>query len=220
LKEIAMNTLLFITSSLFGQGSKSRDVSLDLIARYRASHPHLTVVERHLSPQTTPHLSHDTFVAAGAAPERRTAEQTKLAAFADGLIAEVEAADVIVLAAPMYNFTIPSTVKAWIDHIARAGRTFRYTANGPEGLLKNKKLYLVASRGGFYAEGAGSAMDFQVPYLKSVFGFLGVTDVTVIPIEGQAIGPAQAAEGLESARGRVATLLPFPVREREAAVAA
>jgi FMN-dependent NADH-azoreductase len=136
-------------------------------------------------------------------------EQTEAVALADKLIAEVEAADTIVIAAPMYNFTIPSTLKAWLDHIARAGRTFRYTAAGPEGLLKGKKVFVVESRGGFYGEGPAKAMDFQEPYLRAMLGFLGLNDVTFIHAEGQAVSAEAAAQGLLKARNAVAELLPL-----------
>jgi FMN-dependent NADH-azoreductase len=121
-----------------------------------------------------PHMDGVTFGAAGTPTEERTDEQSTRAQRAGELIAEVEAADDIVIAAPMYNFSVPSTLKAWVDHIARAGRTFRYTENGPEGLLKSKKVYVVASRGGFYANnGTAAALDFHEPYLRGVLGFLG-----------------------------------------------
>jgi FMN-dependent NADH-azoreductase len=134
--------------------------------------------------------------------------QHQATALADELIAELEAADTIVIAAPMYNFTISSPLKAWIDHIARAGRTFRYSASGPEGLLTGKKVFVITSRGGFYAEGPGKAMDFQEPYLRAMLGFLGLTDVTFIHTEGQAVSPQAASEGASRARKAIAELLP------------
>ena len=135
--------------------------------------------------------------------------QQAAAAFADGLIAEVEAADVIVIAAPMYNFTISTTLKAWIDHIVRAGRTFRYTANGPEGLLRHKTVFVTTARGGFYgANSPTAALDFQEPYLRTILGFVGITDVTFVHAEGLAIDPDTAARGLAAARRVVAELVP------------
>src|SRR5690606_22026455 len=110
----------------------------------------------------------------------RTPEQQTLAATADAAIAELQAADVLVLGVPMYNFGIPSTLKAWIDSIARAGTTFRYTANGPEGLLKGKQAYVLAARGGAYQ---GTPADTQTPYLKTFLGFVGITDVTFVYAE-------------------------------------
>ncbi|HYM04716.1 MAG TPA: NAD(P)H-dependent oxidoreductase, partial [Stellaceae bacterium] len=120
------------------------------------------------------------------------------------LIAEVEVADTIVLAVPMYNFAIPSTLKAWIDHVARAGRTFRYTAAGPEGLLKGKKVFVVTGRGGIYSgDVPAKIMDFQEPYLRAVLGFLGLDDVTFIHVEGLKVSPESAAHGLDHARKHV-----------------
>lgn len=201
------SNLLFVSSSLFADQSKSREIAGAFISGWRRANPAGRVVERALTPENIPHLSSDTLAALGKAPEARTRDESNAVAFADSLIAEAEAADTIVIAAPMYNFTIPTTLKAWIDHIARAGRTFRYTAQGPEGLLKGKKVIVVASRGGFYAGAAALApMDHQVPYLRTMLGFLGLTDVSVVEVEGQAIGPDVAARGLEAARAAAISL--------------
>ena len=109
----------------------------------------------------------------------------------------------------MYNFTIPSTLKAWIDHIARAGRTFRYTAAGPEGLLKGRRVFVVASRGGVYTgESPARALDFQEPYLRSMLAFLGLTDVTFIHVEGLQVSPEAAAAGIDRARQAIGGMLP------------
>ena len=135
-----MSNVLLIHSSVFGESSQSLGLARDFLKRY----PHRSVVERALTPQTMPHLDGATFAAMGAPTG---------AALSDELIAELEAADTIVLAVPMYNFSIPSTLKAWIDHVARRGRTFRYTEKGPEGLLKDKKVYVLVARGGLYSKG-------------------------------------------------------------------
>ena len=120
------------------------------------------------------------------------------------MIAELEKADTIVLAVPMYNFSIPSTLKAWIDHIARAGRTFRYTAHGPEGLLKGKKVVVLTARGGHYSgQSPFRAMDFQEPYLRAGLGFLGMSDVTFVHLEGLNISTDEAAKGLERANAEI-----------------
>jgi FMN-dependent NADH-azoreductase len=112
----------------------------------------------------------------------------------------------------MYNFTISSTLKAWVDHLARAGRTFRYTAAGPEGLLKGKKVFIVTGRGGVYSgESPARGMDFQEPYLRAVLGFLGLGDVTFVHVEGQAVGPEAAAAGLERARKAINDIVPGAV---------
>jgi FMN-dependent NADH-azoreductase len=204
--------LLFVSASLFSAQSKSREIAGEFISRWRRAHPAGSVVERALTPENIPHLSSDTLAALGKAPDARTRDEAAAVAFADSLIAEAEAADTIVIAAPMYNFTIPTTLKAWLDHIARAGRTFRYTAQGPEGLLKGKKVIIVASRGGFYTGDAAAApMDHQVPYLRTMLGFLGLNDVNVVEVEGQAIGPDVAAKGLEAARAAAISLVALPL---------
>jgi FMN-dependent NADH-azoreductase len=178
--EPVMSNVLLIHSSVFGENSQSLGLARDFLKRY----PRRSVVERALTPETMPHLDGATFAAMGSPTG---------ANLSDTLIAELEAADTIVLAAPMYNFSIPSTLKAWIDHVARRGRTFRYTETGPEGLLKGKKVFVVAARGGFYGKGApASAMDFQEPYLRAVLGFIGLTDVTFVHLEGLAMGPEAA----------------------------
>lgn len=207
------SNLLFVSSSLFNGQSKSRDVAGEFIAGWRAANAGGRVVERTLTPENIPHLSGDTLAALGKAADARTRDEAEAVAFADGLIAEVEAADTLVIAAPMYNFTIPTTLKAWIDHLARAGRTFRYTAQGPEGLLKNKKVVVVVSRGGFYTTGDASAAAFnhQEPYLRTVLGFLGLTDVSFIEVEGQAIGSEVAAKGLAAARAAARSLAGLPL---------
>ncbi len=206
------HNLLFVTSSLFEGQSKSREIAGEFIAAWKHQNPAGAVVERALAPSNIPHLSSETLAALGKTPAARTGEEQAAVAFADRLIEEVEAADTIVVAAPMYNFTIPTTLKAWIDHIARAGRTFRYTANGPEGLLKNKKVIVVVSRGGFYGSGSpAAAMNHQEPYLRTVFGFLGMNDVSFIEVEGQAIGPDVAAKGVAAARSAARALAPVPL---------
>ena len=204
-----MHRLLFVTSSLFGEASKSRLIGAEFVESWLRAHPGTTVVERVLSADTMPHLTQATLAAVATPAESRTAAQQAVAAFADALIEELEVADVIVIAAPMYNFSISSTLKAWIDHIARAGRTFRYTANGPEGLLRGKAVFVTTARGGIYrADSPAAALDFQEPYLRALLGFLGLTDVTFVHAEGLNINPDAAARGLAEARRIVAELLP------------
>ncbi|HEX2113427.1 MAG TPA: NAD(P)H-dependent oxidoreductase [Alphaproteobacteria bacterium] len=204
-----MSSLLVVTSSLFGEASQSRQMARELVGSLLRSNPALRVVERDLTPASMPHLSGDTLTAVMTPAEKRTPTQHKAAAFADALIAEVEAADMIVLAAPMYNFSIPSTLKAWLDHIARSGRTFRYTAAGPEGLLKGKKVYVVTGRGGVYSgESPARALDFQEPYLRAMLSFLGLTDVSFVHVEGLNISKEQAENGRVRARQAIAALMP------------
>jgi FMN-dependent NADH-azoreductase len=204
-----MHRLLFVTSSLFAEASKSRLIGAEFVASWRLAHPGTTVVERVLSGDTMPHLTQATLAAVATPAGARSAAQQAAADFADTLTAEVEAADVIVIAAPMYNFSISSTLKAWLDHIARAGRTFRYTADGPEGLLRNKTVFVTTARGGVYrADSPAMALDFQEPYLRAMLGFLGMTDVTFVHAEGLNLGPDSAALGLAEARRVMAELMP------------
>ena len=184
-----MSNVLLIHSSVFGEKSQSLGLARDFLKRY----PHRSLVERALAPHTMPHLDGETFAAMGTPANDHDGRQQAAVALSDTLIAELEAADTIVLATPMYNFSIPSTLKAWIDHVARRGRTFRYTEKGPEGLLKNKKVFVLGARGGVYSKGTPyAAFDFQEPYLRTVLGFLGLTDVTFVHFEGLAMGPEAA----------------------------
>ena len=203
-----MSKILFITSSLFGEQSKSREIALEMLTVFRDADPKTEVVQRDVNRLS--HLSGDTLQALATVPENRNERQAELVRLADRLIEEVEAADTILIAAPMYNFSISSPLKAWIDHLARAGRTFRYTATGPEGLLEGKKVFVVASRGGSYS-GAAKAMDFQEPYLRAMFGFLGLTDLSFIHVESQNISPDAAKEGMAAARRKVNALVAVPV---------
>jgi FMN-dependent NADH-azoreductase len=164
-----------------------------------------------LTPDSIPHLSLDSLGALMMPPEQRSPEQSANVAFADRLIEELEAADIIVLAVPMYNFSIPSTLKAWIDHVARAGRTFRYSAAGPEGLLKGKKVFVVTGRGGFYSgDSPARVLDFQEPYLRGILGFLGLTDVTFIHVEGLKVSSEAAKQGIARARETIAAITSMP----------
>ena len=206
-----MRSILFITSSLSGGASASREVGAQLVGALAEANPGARLVERDLTPETMPHLTAATLAALATPAEQRDAAQAERVAFADRLIEEVEQADAIVLAVPMYNFSVPSALKAWIDHIARAGRTFRYTAEGPKGLLGGKPVYLALSRGGVYSEGPASAYDHQESYLRAVLGFLGLTDVTAVRAEGLAISPEAAATARQRAKETVAALFPQAV---------
>src|ERR1044072_4138339 len=166
----AMN-ILYVTSSPRGSASYSNRVAANVIDELTARNPGATVTVRDLAQDPLPHIGDD-FVAATRGPSGpQTDAQRALLARSDQLVDELFAADLIVIAAPMINFTIPSNLKAWIDHVARADRTFRYSEKGPEGLVTGKQVIIVPARGGIYAQ--NNALAFQVPYLKSVLGLLG-----------------------------------------------
>lgn len=202
-----MINLLFVSSSLSGEDSRSERVARELIAALGQT----PIYERRLGDGSIPHPSGEYLQAIMTAPGNRTPRQYSLAKRGEAYIEDVEAADAIVIAAPMYNFSIPSTLKAWLDHITQAGRTFRYTAEGrPEGLLKDKKVYVVASRGGVYTgDSPVKTMDFQEPYLRHMLGFIGLTDVSFVHVEGQRISPAAAEAGLNKARQTIAQIAPL-----------
>lgn len=202
-----MSEVLLVRSSIFGDTSKSLRLAREFLKNY----PDAKVTERVLTPASIPHLSGETYIAMGKPAAELTAEQKAVIALSDELTAEVEVADVIVLTAPMYNFTIPSTLKAWLDHITRAGRTFRYTAQGPQGLLKGKKVIVLIARGGRYSEGPMQAFDHQTGYLRTVLGFLGMTDVTFINLEGFAMGPEAAVQAFERATAAIDDLTRQPL---------
>ena len=180
-----MNTLLKINSSLFSANGQSSQLTERFAAAWQASHPGSRVVERDLAANPVPHLDGARFMAFLAKPEERSAEQQAVVDFSDALIAELRAADVIVIGLPMYNFGVPSTLKAYFDHVARANVTFKYTETGPVGLLTGKKVYVIATRGGAYA---GTPMDSQTDYVRQFLGFIGMKDVEFVYAEGLAMG--------------------------------
>lgn len=187
-----MTNILLVTSSPRGASSYSNRVASELLGELQRNSPGARVTVRDLARDPPPHINED-FVTATRSPEGpRTDAQRALAAQSDALVEELLSADTVVIAAAMINFSIPSSLKAWIDNIARAGRTFSYGEAGPKGLATGKKIFLVVARGGIYP-GDGKSFDFQLPYLLTVLGFLGMTDVEVIKVEGTAYGP-EAAE--------------------------
>ena len=193
--------ILHVTSSARGNASYSNRVAAQVIDEISARNPGATVVVRDLVREPLPHIDDD-FVAATRSPAGPQTElQRAQRAQSDVLVDELVASDVVVIAAPMINFTIPSNLKAWIDYVARAGRTFSYSEKGPQGLVTGKQVILVVARGGTYAE--NNALDFQVPYLKGVLGFLGMTDVEVIEVEGTAYGPEAAEKAVAAATAKL-----------------
>ena len=184
--------ILHLISSPRKAASYSIQLGNALVQQLEAAHPGSTVRVHDLTNTPFPHLEESHLQSFFTPAENRNSEQQEAVRHSDEAIAELMAADVIVIGAPLYNFGIPSTLKAWIDHVSRAGITFRYTANGPEGLVKGKKVYLAVSSGGIYSEGPMAAYDFVVPYLKTLLGFLGMTDVTVARAEGTSLPDRQA----------------------------
>jgi FMN-dependent NADH-azoreductase len=188
--------LLHIDASVLGDHSVSRQVSAAITARLQAANPDLTVVYRDLAAAPLAHLTGLHLAAAGGAevPDQVQKEH----ADAQAALAEFLAADVVVIGAPMYNFTLPSQLKAWIDRILIAGQTFRYTASGPEGLAGNKRVIVAVSRGGFYGPDNAAAEHVE-SYLRTVFGFIGITDLEFIAADGIQIGPEQRAKSVSGA---------------------
>jgi FMN-dependent NADH-azoreductase len=195
-----MTNVLYLTSSPNGSHSYSHRAATHLLDEVRRHDPEATIVHRDLAQDPLPHIDED-FVAATRSPDGpQSPRQRDLLARSDALVDELLAADIVVIAAGMINFSIPSTLKSWIDFVARAGRTFSYGEGGAKGLATGKQVILVAARGGVYA-GESAAMDFQVPYLRKVLGFLGMTDVTVFEVEGTAFGPEAAEQAVAAAVG-------------------
>jgi len=191
--------LLHIDASILGANSASRELSGAVVERLHKATPSLDVAYRDLAAEPLPHLSGDHLAAAqGAVPESPAVP--KDVATSQAVLDEFLAADIVVIGAPMYNFTIPSQLKAWIDRIVVAGKTFRYGAAGPEGLGGNKRVIIAISRGGLYGPGTPSAaFEHLETYLRVVFGFIGVTNLEIIVAEGLQIGPEQRAKSMQDA---------------------
>ena len=199
-----MSTLLQINASLAGANGQSSRLAQRFVADWQDQHPEGRVITHDLASEPVPHLTAERFQAFLSQPDVRSEEQRQLAEYSDALIEEIKNADTIVFAVPMYNFSVPSTLRAYFDHIARAGVTFRYSANGPEGLLKGKKAYVFITRGGFYADAA----DTQTPYLKQFLGFIGITDVNFVYAQGLGMGDAVREKSLSEAHHAIEELLP------------
>lgn len=188
--------LLHIDSSALGGHSVSRQLTADIVAELKLATPSLEIHYHDLAAQPLPHW---TPVADASDPA---------AALGNEMLEHFLAADVIVIGAPMYNFAISSSLKAWIDRILVAGKTFRYTANGPEGLAGNKRVIIASSRGGFYGKDTpAAAMDFQEPYLRAAFAFIGIDEIEFVRAEGIAIGEEQKVAALQAARSSIHTLV-------------
>jgi FMN-dependent NADH-azoreductase len=199
-----MQTILQVTASLFGENSQSSRLAGSSSDPAQPGGPvRAAVITRDLASQPVPHLTAERFQALNTPVEQRTLEQQRVVTESDALIDELKRADVIVIGLPMYNFGVPSTLKAYFDHVARAGVTFRYTAEGPDGLLKGKKAYVFATRGGRYA---GTPADLQTAYVRQFLGFLGIKDVEFVYAEGLAMGAEHRDAALRQAEARIEQL--------------
>ncbi|MGG7650366.1 FMN-dependent NADH-azoreductase [Pseudomonas frederiksbergensis] len=195
-----MSRVLIIESSARQQDSVSRQLTQTFISQWQTAHPNDQITVRDLAVNPVPHL--DINLLGGwmkPAEQRNDLEQVSLER-SNELTDELLAADVLVMAAPMYNFAIPSTLKAWLDHVLRAGVTFKYTDTGPQGLLSGKRAYVLTARGGIYA---GSTADHQEPYLRQVMAFIGIHDVTFIHAEGMNLGGDFQEKGLSQANAKL-----------------
>jgi FMN-dependent NADH-azoreductase len=184
--------LLHIDSSVLGENSASRSLTAAIVARLRAEHPGIEITHHDLAAQSLPHFT--PVLAEGHPCVARNGE----------ILDEFLAADVVVVGAPMYNFTIPTQLKAWLDRILTAGKTFRYTENGPEGLAGGKRVIIASSRGGIYSQGPAASVDFQETYLKHVFGFIGIHDLEFVRAEGLNLGAEQRKAAMVHAHERIA----------------
>lgn len=198
--------LLHVDSSILGPGSVSRHLSASIVAQQQALHPGIEIVRRDLATDPVDHLSGLHLAAAqGAVPEAEPLQRDL--ASGQAALEEFLAADVVVVGAPMYNFGIPSQLKAWIDRLAVAGKTFSYGPNGAEGLAGGKTVIVASSRGGFYgADTQAAFLDHQETYLRGVFGFFGITDISFIRAEGVAMGESARQQAIDSAEVEIRKL--------------
>jgi FMN-dependent NADH-azoreductase len=189
--ETNMTNILVVNSSPNPDNSTSRALSEQFIENFRDVVPQATVVHRDVGLSPIPHVDQNMVGAYYTPADQRSTEQNEILRLSDTIVDEAEAADIIVIGSPMHNFSITSGLKAWIDHLARVGRTFNYTDKGPVGALGGRKVFVMTARGGSYGEGSpAAAMDMQEPYLRTVLGFVGLDDVTFIHAEGMAGGTA------------------------------
>jgi FMN-dependent NADH-azoreductase len=202
-----MKTLLQIQSSMFDANGQSSRLAARFVSEWQDVNGGEVVV-RDIGRDPVPHLTAERFAAFLAKPEERTPAQQAVASFSDALIDELRRADVIVLGLPMYNFGVPSTLKAYFDHVARAGVTFKYTEKGAVGLLAGKKAYVFAARGGVYA---GTPLDTQTSYVRDFLRFIGIEDVEFVYAEGLAMGEAPRDASLAKAHAAIATLATRPM---------
>jgi FMN-dependent NADH-azoreductase len=198
-----MKTLLQLNTSIYSSSGQSSRLADELVSAWRDRNPRSQVIKRDLATDPVPHLTAERFAAFLSKPDERTSVQQTVVDYSNSLIDELRRADVIVLGLPMYNFGVPSALKAYFDHIARAGVTFQYTEKGPVGLLKGKKVYILAARGGQYA---GTAFDTQTSYVRQFLALLGLTDVEFVYAEGLAISEANKQASIAGAKTAIHAL--------------
>ncbi|WP_016835102.1 FMN-dependent NADH-azoreductase [Herbaspirillum lusitanum] len=202
-----MSTLLHIDSSARYAGSLTRQLSAAYVEQWQAKNAGGKVVQRDLASHILPHITEAMIGAYFTPADQRSAEQQAILAESDKLVDELIAADTLVIGVPMYNFAPPSAFKAWVDHISRVGRTFSYGANGPAGLLTGKRAIVILSSGGVYSEGPAQPMDFNGTYIRSVLGFLGITDVELITAEGVSMGEEKARQTVSQAQEKISAIV-------------
>jgi FMN-dependent NADH-azoreductase len=199
-----MSTLLQVNASIYNSHGQSSQLAQQFVSAFRERHPAAKILVRDVAAaEPVPHLNGERFGAFITKPEERSAAQHATVAYSDTLINELKQADVIVFGLPMYNFGVPSQLKAYFDHIARAGVTFKYTDKGPVGLLTGKKVYVFAARGGVYA---GTTLDTQTSYVRDFLRFLGMTDVEFVYAEGLAVSPQSKETAIATAGAEIARL--------------
>jgi FMN-dependent NADH-azoreductase len=198
-----MTSLLQLNTSMFSSGGQSSQLTDEFVSAFRAQHSNVSVELLDLGQTPVPHLTAERFAAFLSDPLQRTPEQQAVVDYSDALIAQLRRADVIALGLPMYNFGVPSVLRAYFDHVARAKVTFRYTEQGPEGLLKGKKVYVLSTRGGRHA---GTASDSETRYVRDFLGFLGMDDVEFVYAEGLGMGEEAKQAGLAAARHAIQQL--------------
>ena len=202
-----MKNILLILGSPRDRASYSHQIGRRIVDHLKSRYPSAKVVVRNLAKEPLPDVSEAFVTGRVLTRDKRSVAEADALALSDVMVAELMAADVLVLATPMHNFGVSASVKAWIDHIVRPGVTFSYSDKGPLGLVQGKKIILVLARGGVYAEGPMKQYDFQEPYLRAVLGFIGMTDVEVIRIEGVALGDDAARNAVTSAKTKAADIV-------------
>ena len=213
--------LLHVDSSVLGTHSVSRQLTAEVVAEWRKSHPNTTVEYLDLAVDAPNHFSADALGIKVGAQANPTEAERRENAVSERLVSQFLGADVIVIGAPLYNFTVPTQLKAWIDRLAQAGRTFTYTDKGPVGLAGGKTVIVVSTRGGVYSTSeAGQAAEHQESYLKVVFGFFGITDVRFVRAEGVAMGDEARGKALAAARADILVATAEAANQRDAAIAA